>query len=72
MVCACSAIAASPLNLKNCRRFPPQTVITQFPVASPYGTVCNTRKPEPRRQAMDEVMDWMRFYNHRRLHSTLG
>ena len=24
------------------------------------------------RQAMDEVMDWMTFYNHRRLHSTLG
>jgi transposase InsO family protein len=25
-----------------------------------------------RRQAKDEVMDWMAFYNHRRLHSTLG
>jgi putative transposase len=25
-----------------------------------------------RRQAMDEVMDWLRFYNHKRLHSTLG
>ena len=30
------------------------------------------RKFETRRQAMDEVMDWMTFYNHRRLHSTLG
>jgi putative transposase len=25
-----------------------------------------------RRQAKDEVVDWLRFYNHRRLHSTLG
>jgi transposase InsO family protein len=25
-----------------------------------------------RRQAMDEVMDWLNFYNHKRLHSTLG
>jgi len=25
-----------------------------------------------RRQAMDEVIDWMTFYNHHRTHSTLG
>jgi putative transposase len=25
-----------------------------------------------RRQAMDEVIDWLTFYNHSRLHSTLG
>lgn len=27
---------------------------------------------ETRRLAKDEVMDWITFYNHRRLHSTLG
>ena len=27
---------------------------------------------EIRRQAKDEVIDWLRFYNCRRLHSTLG
>ncbi len=27
---------------------------------------------ETRRQAMDEVIDWLTFYNHKRLHSTLG
>jgi putative transposase len=27
---------------------------------------------ETRRQAMDAVIDWLMFYNHKRLHSTLG
>ena len=25
-----------------------------------------------KRQAMDEVIDWLMYYNHRRRHSTLG
>jgi len=25
-----------------------------------------------RRQAKDDVIDWLQFYNHRRIHSTLG
>lgn len=30
------------------------------------------RKFATRREAMDEVMDWLTFYSHKRLHSTLG
>ena len=30
------------------------------------------RRFATRREAMDEVMDWINFYNHKRLHSTLG
>ena len=27
---------------------------------------------DTRRAAQDEVIDWLGFYNHRRMHSTLG
>lgn len=30
------------------------------------------KKFATQRDAMDEVIDWLTFYNHRRLHSTLG
>ena len=30
------------------------------------------RKFETRRQVMDEVIDWVAFYSHCRIHSTLG
>ena len=30
------------------------------------------RRFETRRDAMDEIVDWLTFYNHRRLHSSLG
>lgn len=30
------------------------------------------RRFETRRQATDEVIDWLNYYSHRRLHSTLG
>ena len=29
------------------------------------------QKLATRREAMDEVIDWLRFYNHSQLHSTL-
>ena len=30
------------------------------------------KKFATQRQAMDEIIDWLTFYNHRRLHSTLS
>ena len=30
------------------------------------------RRFATRRDAMDEVIDWLTFYNYKRLHSTLG
>lgn len=39
----------------------------RFKVGKPYG-----QKLATLREAMDEVIDWLSFYNHRQLHLTLG
>lgn len=46
---------------------PTESFWSRLKTASLYG-----RKFATRREAMDAVLDWMAFYNHRRLHSTLG
>ena len=46
---------------------PTQSLWGRLKVGRLYG-----RKFATRREAMDEVIDWLTFYNHRRLHSTLG
>jgi putative transposase len=54
-------------NLGFCHNAPTESFWGRLKVGRLYG-----RKFEIRRQAMDEVIDWMTFYNHRRIHSTLG
>ena len=39
---------------------------------SRIGAGCRPVSFATQREAMDEVIDWLTFYNHRRLHSTLG
>ena len=46
---------------------PTESFWGRLKTASLYG-----RKFATRREAMDAVLDWMAFYNHRRVHSTLG
>ena len=46
---------------------PTESLWGSLKVGRLYGKRFNTQ-----RQAMDEVIDWLTFYNHRRLHSTLG
>ena len=53
-------------------RWPGQRPHAEFPggrlkVGRLYG-----RKFETRRQAMNEVMNWMTLYNHNKIHSKLG
>ena len=46
---------------------PTESLWSRLKVGRLYG-----RRYATRRQAMDEVVDWLNFYNHKRLHSTLG
>ena len=46
---------------------PTENLWGRLKVGRLYGSKFATR-----REAMDEVMDWVTFYNHKRLHSTLG
>jgi putative transposase len=46
---------------------PTESFWGRLKTASLYG-----RKFATRQEAMDAVLDWIAFYNHRRLHSTLG
>lgn len=47
-------------------RSPTESLWGSLKVGRLYG-----KKFATQRQAMDEVIDWLTFYNHRRLHSTL-
>ncbi len=46
---------------------PTESLWGRLKVGRLYGKTFATQ-----REAMDEIIDWLTFYNHRRLHSTLG
>ena len=46
---------------------PTESLWGRLKVGRLYGKTFATQ-----RDAMDEIIDWLTFYNHRRLHSTLG
>lgn len=54
-------------DLGFCHNAPTESLWSRLKVGGLYG-----RRFATRREAMDEVMDWLNFYNHTRLHSTLG
>jgi putative transposase len=54
-------------NLGFYHKAPTQSFWGRLKVGRLYG-----RKLETHRQAMDEVIDWMTFYKHHRIHSTSG
>ena len=49
-----------------CHNAPTESLWGRLKVGRLYG-----RRFTTRREAMDEVIDWLTFYNYRRLHSTL-
>ena len=51
----------------DCWDTPTESLWGRLKVGRLYG-----RRFATRRQAMDEVIDWLTFYNYKRLHSTLG
>ena len=54
-------------DLGSCHNAPTESLWGRLKVGRLYG-----QKFATRREAMDEVIDWLTFYNHRRPHSTLG
>lgn len=54
-------------DLGFCHNAPTESLWGRLKVGRLHG-----RKFTTRREAMDEVMNWINFYNHKRLHSTLG
>jgi len=50
--------------------------LQQFLLELLYGSLkvgrLHGRRFRTRRDATDEIVDWLMFYNHRRLHSSLG
>ena len=64
---AAYAMQASMSRRGNCwDNAPSESLWGSLKVARLHG-----KRFETRREAMDEIIDWLGFYNHRRLHSTL-
>jgi hypothetical protein len=73
MVCDLLEVSTSGCVEHVCRKgdcwdnAPTESLWGRLKVGRLYG-----RNFETRRQAVDEVIDWVMFYNHRRVQSTLG
>lgn len=68
-----SVMAVSPLSVRSAHGAQSTTVAGTEPlIGSMKVERLHGMRFGTRRAAKDEVMDWLQFYNHRRLHSTLG